>query len=77
MPTILSINSFRKPFMTAITIISVATPSMMPRKKPAMTEMKPSLRRALQVSAGQQPFECRERQGARDILHGVTLARFR
>ena len=33
--------------MTAITIISVATPSMMPRNEnPAMTEMKPSLRRA-------------------------------
>ena len=47
MPTILSINSLRKPFMTAITIISVATPSMMPRnEKPAITEMKPSLRRA-------------------------------
>ena len=33
--------------MTAITIISVATPSMMPRKEnPAMTEIKPSFRRA-------------------------------
>ena len=33
--------------VTAITIISVATPSIMPRKeKPAMTEMNPSLRRA-------------------------------
>ena len=40
-------NSLRKPFITAITIISVATPSMMPRKEnPAMTEIKPSLRRA-------------------------------
>ena len=46
-PRILSSNSLRKPFITAITMISVATPSMMPRKeKPAMTEMKPSLRRA-------------------------------
>jgi hypothetical protein len=36
-----------KPFMTAMTMISVATPSMMPRNEnPAMTEMKPSLRRA-------------------------------
>ena len=33
--------------MTAITVISVKTPSRMPRKeKPASTEMKPSLRRA-------------------------------
>ena len=47
-PRILSKSSFRKPFMTAITMISVATPSMMPRnEKPAMTEMKPSFRRAL------------------------------
>ena len=46
-PRILSKSSLRKPFITAITMISVATPSMMPRKeKPAMTEMKPSLRRA-------------------------------
>ena len=46
-PRILSSSSLRKPFITAITMISVATPSMMPRKeKPAMTEMKPSLRRA-------------------------------
>jgi hypothetical protein len=30
-----------------------------------------------QVAPGQQPFECRKRQGARDLLHGVTLARFR
>ena len=40
-------SSLRKPFMTAMTVISVNTPSRMPRKeKPAMTEMKPSLRRA-------------------------------
>ncbi len=46
-PRILSSSSLRKPFITAITMISVATPSMMPRnEKPAMTEMKPSLRRA-------------------------------
>ncbi len=46
-PRILSSNSLRKPFITAITMISVATPSMMPRnEKPAMTEIKPSLRRA-------------------------------
>ena len=46
-PRILSSSSLRKPFITAITMISVATPSMMPRKeKPAMTEMNPSLRRA-------------------------------
>lgn len=41
------ISSERKPFITAITMISVATPSMMPMKEmKAMTEMKPSLRRA-------------------------------
>src|SRR5690606_3379673 len=35
-----------KPFMTAMTTISVATPSMMPRKEiDAMTEMTVSLRR--------------------------------
>ena len=46
-PRILSSSSLRKPFITAITMISVATPSMMPRKEnPAMTEMNPSLRRA-------------------------------
>ena len=46
-PRIFSRSSWRKPFITAMTMISVATPSMMPRKeKPAMTEMKPSLRRA-------------------------------
>jgi len=30
-----------------------------------------------QVTPGKQPFKRRERQGARDILHGATLARFR
>ena len=36
----------RKPFITAITTISVATPSMMPmNEKPAMIEMNVSLRR--------------------------------
>ena len=46
-PRILSSSSLRKPFITAITMISVATPSMMPRKEnPAITEMNPSLRRA-------------------------------
>ena len=46
-PKILSSNSLRKPFITAITMISVATPSMMPTKEmPAMIEMNPSLRRA-------------------------------
>ncbi len=46
-PRILSSSSLRKPFITAITMMSVATPSMMPRnEKPAMTEMNPSLRRA-------------------------------
>ena len=45
-PRILSSSSLRKPFITAITMMSVATPSMMPRKEnPAMTEMNPSLRR--------------------------------
>ena len=46
MPTILFRSSLRKPFITESTMISVATPSMMPRKeKPAMTETKPSRRR--------------------------------
>ena len=36
----------RKPFITAMTMISVATPSMMPtNEKPAMTEMNASRRR--------------------------------
>jgi hypothetical protein len=40
-------SSLRKPFITAMTMISVATPSMMPvNEKPAMTEMNPSARRA-------------------------------
>ncbi len=46
-PRIFCNSSWRKPFITAITMISVATPSVMPKKeKPAMTEMNPSLRRA-------------------------------
>src|SRR6476469_7589906 len=46
-PRILSSSSLRKPFITAITMMRVATPSMMPRNEnPAMTEIKPSLRRA-------------------------------
>ena len=46
-PRILSSSSLRKPFITAITMMRVATPSMMPRKEnPAITEMNPSLRRA-------------------------------
>ena len=37
----------RKPFITAMTMINVATPSMIPmNEKPAMTEMNPSLRLA-------------------------------
>jgi hypothetical protein len=40
-------SSCRKPFITAMTMISVATPSMMPRKEnPAITEMKPLAPRA-------------------------------
>jgi hypothetical protein len=40
------ISSPRNPFITAITMISVATPSMMPTKeKPAITEMNASFRR--------------------------------
>ena len=39
--------STRKPFITDITTISVPTPSVMPiSEKPAITEMKPSSRRA-------------------------------
>ena len=46
-PRILVKSSWRKPFITAMTMISVATPSMMPRNEnPAITEMNPSLRRA-------------------------------
>ena len=48
MPKILSRSSSRKPFITAMTMINVATPSKMPtRDMMAMTEMKPSLRRGL------------------------------
>ncbi len=46
-PKILPRSSVRNPFITAITMMSVATPSIMPAKeKPAMTEIKPSRRRA-------------------------------
>ncbi len=46
MPRMRVISSARKPFITAMTMISVATPSMMPANEmPAMTEMKASLRR--------------------------------
>jgi hypothetical protein len=46
MPTILSSSSLRNPFITESTMISVATPSMMPMKeKPAITDTKPSRRR--------------------------------
>ena len=39
--------SMRKPFMTDMTTINVPTPSAMPTsEKPAITEMKPSSRRA-------------------------------
>ena len=39
--------STRKPFITDMTTISVPTPSVMPiSEKPAITEMKPSSRRA-------------------------------
>ena len=41
-------SSWRKPFITAMTMISVATPKAMPiRENQAMTEMNPSCRRAL------------------------------
>jgi hypothetical protein len=40
-------NSARKPFITAMTMMSVATPSAIPvSENQAMTEMKPSWRRA-------------------------------
>jgi hypothetical protein len=46
MPRMREMSSVRKPFITAMTMISVATPSMMPMKeKPAITEMNASLRR--------------------------------
>ncbi len=39
--------STRKPFITAMTTINVPTPRVMPiNEKPAITEMKPSSRRA-------------------------------
>ena len=47
MPRIRVRSSARKPFITAITTISVATPSMMPANEiDAMTEITASLRRA-------------------------------
>ena len=40
-------SSLRKPFITESTMISVATPSMMPRtEKKAITETQPPRRRA-------------------------------
>ena len=40
-------SSARKPFITDMTTISVPTPSAIPASEnPAMTEMKPSSRRA-------------------------------
>ena len=61
-PRILSSSSLRKPFITDMTMISVATPSMMPRKeKPAMTETKPSCAGARAGSASEHPLEGRER----------------
>ena len=42
-PSILSIKSSRKPFITDITIIRVATPIIMPKKENnAVTDIKPS-----------------------------------
>ena len=47
MPRMRVSSSSRKPFITAMTMISVATPSMMPTKEiEAMTEITVSLRRA-------------------------------
>ena len=41
-------SSWRKPFITAMTMIRVATPRAMPsRENHAMTEINPSWRRAL------------------------------
>ena len=65
-PRILSSSSLRKPFITDITMISVATPSMMPRKEnPAMTEMNPSLAPRAQIAQRQHPFEGSEKAGSR------------
>ena len=48
----------RKPFITLITMISVATPSAMPTSEnPEMTEMKLSAPLGAQIAAGDQPFE--------------------
>ena len=42
-PKILPINSARKPFITDMTIIKVATPKIIPTKEnPAIIEIKPS-----------------------------------
>ncbi len=62
--------------MTAITMIRVATPSMMPRKEnPAITEIKASLRRALKYrqatmrsNAENEPAEVSDLSGADESL---------
>ena len=47
MPRMRDMMSARKPFITAMTMMRVATPSAMPKnEKPTMTETNPSLRRA-------------------------------
>ena len=57
-----------------MTMMSVATPSMMPMKeKPAMTEMKPSLRRGAQIAQRHHPFEGRERPRALLCAHAASL----
>ena len=61
-PRILSSSSLRKPFITAMTMISVATPSMMPRKENAGDDRDESfLAPRPQVAQRQHPFERGER----------------
>ena len=59
-----------------MTMISVATPSMMPMKeKPAMTEMKASRRRGAKVAPGDHPLETGERPRAGRQRFGRRLRR--
>ena len=75
-PRILSMSSARKPFITAMTMISVATPSMMPRnEKPAMTEMKASRRRGAQIA--RRRSSTRSGRTAGSDRHGCHRRRLR
>ena len=72
-PRILSSSSLRKPFITAITMISVATPSMMPRKENAGNDRDESLLAPRpQIAQRQHPFERSERAGAACLAHRIV-----